>query len=95
MKKFLSLAMILGAGIVAVPSIEAKSTAGTPAMSDPQLRIQIGRNRRYGGYRRMRTFTTTRIVHRGFRTYRETIRTIYFPDGTSRTEIIDRERIRY
>ena len=88
--------MIIGAGIVAVPSIEAKSTATTPAMSDPQLRIQIGRNRRYGRYGRMRrTFVTTRIVHRGFRTYRETIRTTYFPDGTSRTEVIDRERINY
>ena len=87
--------MIIGAGIMAVPSIEAKATATTPAMSDPQLRIQIGRNRRYGRNRRMRTVTTMRIVHRGFRTFRETIRTTYFPDGTSRTEVINRERINY
>ena len=90
MKKFLSLAIILGAGIVAVPSIEAK-TAAAPEMSSPQIRVQIGRNRRN---RRMRTVTRTRVVRHGFRTYRETVRTTYFPNGTSRTVVISRVRVR-
>ncbi|HYJ90780.1 MAG TPA: hypothetical protein VEV84_05705 [Pyrinomonadaceae bacterium] len=95
MKKLLVTAMIFGSGILAVPSIQAAPTAGMSASADPQIRIQIGRNRRYNRFRRMRTVVTTRIVHMGFRTYRETIRTTYFPNGTSRTEVINRERIRY
>jgi len=95
MKKFLATAMILGAGIVAVPSIEAKSPASAPAMSDPQIRVQIGRNnRRNNRYRRARVVTSTRVVRDGFRTYRETIRTMYLPNGTTRTTVISRVRIR-
>jgi hypothetical protein len=84
--------MIIGAGIVAVPSIEARTTAGS-AVSKPQIRIQIGRNRRYRRYG-MRSYVTTRVVRDGWRTYRETLRTTYYPDGTMRTEVISRDRIR-
>jgi hypothetical protein len=87
--------MILGAGVVAVPSIEARSNANSTTMSDPQIRIQIGRNRRYRRYDRERSYVTTRVVRYGFRTYRETLRTTYYPDGTSRTEVISRDRISY
>jgi hypothetical protein len=93
MKKLILSALILGTSIVAVPSIEAKTTSAASA-ADPQIRIQIGRNNRR--YRRgmRRTITTTRIRRIGFRTYRETIRTTYLPNGTTRTVIINRERIR-
>lgn len=98
MKKLILSALILGTSIVAVPAIEAKTTSSATA-ADPQIRVQIGRNnRRYNrrwerrGMRRV--VTTTRIRRVGFRTYRETIRTTYLPNGVTRTVIINRERIR-
>jgi len=98
MKKLILSVLILGTSIVAVPSIEAKTTSAA-SVTDPQIRVQIGRNnRRY--YRRWerrglrRVVTTTRIRRIGYRTYRETIRTTYLPNGTTRTVIINRERIR-
>jgi len=96
MKKFLATAMIIGSGLVAVPALQAAPTAGMSASADPQIRIQIGRNRNRRYYRGMRrTTVTTRVVRHGFRTYRETIRTTYMPNGTIRTEVIDRQRINY
>jgi len=98
MKKLLLSAIILGTSIVAVPAIEAKTTTGMTTV-DPQIRVQIGRNnRRYNrrwdrrGMRRV--VTTTRVRRIGFRTYRETIRRVYLPNGTVRTTVVDRERIR-
>ena len=99
MKKFILSALILGASVVVVPSIEAKTTAGMSTAVDPQIRVQIGRNRRYNRWdrrymRRARTVVSTRVTRIGFRTYRETIRTTYLPNGTVRTTVIDRTRIR-
>ena len=98
MKKLLATAMIIGSGLVAVPSLQAAPTAGMSASADPQIRVQIGRNRRYERRNRWRgmrrVVTTTRIRRFGFRTYRETIRTVYMPNGTVRTTVINRERIR-
>jgi hypothetical protein len=98
MKKLILSVLILGTSIVAVPSIEAKTTSATSAV-DPQIRVQIGRNnrrynRRWERRRMRRVVTTTRIRRIGFRTYRETIRTTYLPNGTTRTVVINRERIR-
>jgi hypothetical protein len=96
MKKLVLSVLILGTSIVAVPAIEAKSTStALTASADPQIRVQIGRNRRNRRYyRRARTVTTTRIRRIGFRTYRETIRTTYLPNGTRRTVVVSRVRIR-
>jgi len=95
MKKLLATAIMIGSGIVAVPSLQAAPTPGVSASVDPQIRVQIGRNRRYRNRRVRRVVTTTRIRRIGFRTYRETIRTTYFPNGTSRTVVIQRQRIHY
>lgn len=95
MKKLLATAMIIGSGILAVPSLQAAPTAGTSTSADPQIRIQIGRNRRYERRRMRRVVTTTRIRRIGFRTYRETIRTVYLPNGTVRRTVVNRERINY
>ena len=95
MKKLLLSALILGTGVVVVPSIEAKTTAnGLIAGSDPQIRVQIGRNnrRRYRN-RRTRTVVRTRITRVGAWRYRETIRTTYFANGTTRTVVIRRQRL--
>lgn len=94
MKKLLATAMIIGSGLIAVPSLQAAPTTGMSASLDPQIRVQIGRNRRYRNRRVRRVVTTTRIRRIGFRTYRETIRTVYMPNGTVRTTVINRERIR-
>ena len=51
------------------------------------------RNNRWNN-RRVRTVTQTRIVRQGFRTFRETIRITYLPNGRTRTQIINRVRIR-
>ena len=96
MKKLILSALILGASVVVVPSIEAKTTAGVSAAAVPQIRVQIGRNSRYNRRynRRARTVVTTRIRRIGYATYRETIRTTYLPNGTVRTTVISRTRIR-
>jgi hypothetical protein len=98
MKKLILSVLILGTSIVAVPAIEAKTTSAA-SVTDPQIRVQIGRNnrrynRRWERRRMRRVVTTTRIRRIGFRTYRETIRTTYLPNGSTRTVVINRERIR-
>lgn len=99
MKKVILSALILGTSIVAVPAIEAKTSASTlTANADPQVRIQIGRNRRYNRWERRgmrRVVTTTRVRRIGFRTYRETVRRVYLPNGTVRTTVVTRQRINY
>ena len=96
MKKLILSALILGTSMVFVPAIEAKSTTtGFTSNADPQIRVQIGRNRRYNRRynRRARTVTTTRIRRIGAWTYRETIRTTYMPNGTVRRTVIRRQRL--
>lgn len=99
MKKLILSALILGTSIVAVPAIEAKTTSNAlSANADPQVRVQIGRNRRYNRWERRgmrRVVTTTRVRRVGFRTYRETIRRVYLPNGTIRTTVVSRQRINY
>ena len=51
------------------------------------------RNNRWNN-RRVRTVTQTRIVRQGFRTFRETLRITYLPNGRTRTQVISRTRIR-
>lgn len=98
MKKLLTLSLMLGAMAFAIPSAAEAKTTGA-AVSAPQIRVQIGRNRRWenrrwNNRRLRRTVTTTRIRRDGFRTYRETIRTTYLPNGGVRTQVISRVRIR-
>jgi len=93
MKKFLALTLLLGASIVFVPSIEAKtnSAAALNNSADPQIRVQIGGRQRN---RRTRVVTRTRIVRSGRLTYRETYRITYLPNGRTRTQVISRTRVR-
>ena len=75
----------------------AETRANTVAKANPQLRIQIGRDRYRDRYRNRwrgeQEFTQTRIVRYGWRTYRETYVVRYLPDGRTETRIISRERI--
>jgi len=84
--------MIFGAVLTVAPLTEA--AAATPSLSaEPQIRVRIGpqRNRRWN--RRARTVTTTRITRVGRARYRETIRTTYWPNGRTTSQVISRVRI--
>ena len=82
---------------------ETKGNAVTKA--NPQVQIRIGRRRHYerdrdryrreyreNGYNVWNT-TETRIVHDGWRTYRETYQVRHFPDGRTQMVLISRERV--
>lgn len=96
MKKTLIIALMFGTALVFVPAVEAKaaSTAGvTVAEQFWEGQPRRGRNRRVNRGR-TRSYVTTRIVRRWFRTYRETIRVTRYPNGRTRTQVIRRVRIR-
>lgn len=93
MKKLLVTAILSISAVAFVPSIEAKSTnTASNAVSEPQIRVQIGPNRRRNNVRRV--VTQTRNVRVGRRLYRETYRVTYRPNGTTRTQLISRVLIR-
>src|SRR5436305_4991216 len=95
MKKLLTLALISGSLALAVPAIEASTPASSASAGDPQIRVQIGRNRNsnWRRNRSRRTAVTTRVTQVGRLRYRETIRTTYLPNGGTRTVVIRRERL--
>src|SRR6266487_4346403 len=107
MKKLLALALSLAAMGFSAVSGMAKTTSSSSIIPDtsiaanaaPQLRIQIGRDRRhdrydrrdrdrYDRFDRVRTEQQTRIVQYGRRTFRETYLVRYFPNGTMQTTLI-------
>ncbi|HTK27874.1 MAG TPA: hypothetical protein VL327_15015 [Pyrinomonadaceae bacterium] len=90
MKKLLILSLILVSSAFVVPSIEAKTTSVTALSAGPQVSIRVGRQRRY---RQRRVVIRTRITRVGPYRYRETIRTTYFPNGRTRTQVIRRVRL--
>ena len=98
MKKLL-LSIVLLSSFTFVGSSVASAT--TPAVGNPQFRIEVGqrrrrwRNRGYATGERIgygRTFT--RDVQRGWRIYRETYQVRYLPNGMTQTMLISRVRIR-
>ena len=99
MKKLLLIALLLSSFSFIGSSNVA--SAATPAVGNPQVRIQIGQRRRHWrnrdwargeriGYGR----TFTRTVQRGWRVYRETYQVRYLPNGMTQTMLISRVRIR-
>jgi hypothetical protein len=103
MKKLLTLtlAAIFGwAGLMTEAKANGANTSAS--VSTPQLRIQVGqrnnrqwRNREYRGRGNAygRTRTTTRLVRRGWATYRETYQIRYLPNGQTYTTLISRVRV--
>ena len=101
MRKLLTLTLALTSlGLMGSWS-ETKGNAVTK--TNPQIRIQIGRRDRYRDrYRReyrengfgIWNTTEVRIVHEGWRSYRETYQVRHFPDGRTQMVLISRERIR-
>ena len=97
MKKILTLTLMLGAMAFIVPATAEASTSSAASAESAQIiqnrRYRRWENRRWNN-RRPRTVVTTRIRRIGFRTYRETVRTTYLPNGRTQTVIIRRVRIR-
>ena len=94
MKKVIFLSLMLGAAVIALPGVDANA-ATTNSISEPQINVRIGQpRRRWNNRRGTRIVTRTRIVRIGFRTYRETYRIMYLPNGRTRTTVISRVRIR-
>jgi len=105
MKRLITLTLALASmGFFGLGS-NLKTDTSVQAMT-PQFRIQIGprRNRRWRdrdwenrgdrvGYGYGRTVVQTRLVQRGWHTYRETYRTTYFPNGQTQTLLISRVRV--
>ena len=95
MKKFIALSLLLLSAAAFVPSIEAKSNeTNTLTVSNsiaPQYRGQVYQNRRRNN-RTVRTYT--RNVRSGRAVYRETYRVVYRANGTTRTQLVSRVRIR-
>jgi hypothetical protein len=91
MKKLLTISALLGSLIIFAPSQEANA-ASAANVAAPQIRIQLGnqRNRRWDN---RRSTIQTRIVRRGFATYRETYRVTYRRNGSVTTQLISRVRI--
>ncbi len=106
MKRLITLTLALATmGFLGLGN-DLKTGSSVQAMT-PQFRIQIGpqrRNRRWRdrdyenrgervGYGYGRTVVQTRLVQRGWHTYRETYQTTYYPDGQTQTILISRERV--
>ncbi|MBX7171888.1 MAG: hypothetical protein K1X72_13080 [Pyrinomonadaceae bacterium] len=91
MKKILALTLLLGASVIFVPSIEAKTNTNSTNnyLAEPQIRVRIGSQPR-----RYRSYLRTRIVRRGYAVYRETYRITYLRNGRVQTRLISRVRIR-
>ena len=97
MKKFIALSLLLLSAAAFVPSVEAKSnTVNNSTASnalEPQYRDQIYQNRRRSNNNRtVRTYV--RNVRSGRAVYRETYRVVYRANGSTRTQLVSRVRIR-
>lgn len=99
MKKFLlTILLVSSSSLIGSSNV---ASAATPAVGNPQVRIQIGQRRRHWRNRDWATGerigygrTFTRDVQRGWRIYRETYRVRYLPNGMTQTVLISRVRIR-
>lgn len=96
-KLLLSILLAASFGFVGLGT-EAKAKTAA-AVASPQIRVQMGqrnrrwRNREWRRYRYGRTYVQTRLVHRGYATYRETYRIRQFPNGETSTTLISRVRV--
>jgi hypothetical protein len=99
-KLLMSILLVASFGFVGLGTEAKANTAAAAAVDTPQLRIRIGQrhNRRWRNreYRRNgygRTYTQTRLVRRGYATYRETYQIRYLPNGETYTTLISRVRV--
>ena len=103
MRKILTLVLALASFGFMGSWSEAKGNAVIVTKANPQVQIRIGRRRHWDRDRYRREYrengygiwntTETRIVHDGWRTYRETYQVRHFPDGRTQMVLISRERV--
>lgn len=94
MKKLVALTLTLASFGFLGLGFEASEAKASTVTTTPQVRIQYGSQRNnWRRHRGVRTVRTTRIVRRGYRTYRETYLVRYYPNGRTTTTLIDRDRI--
>lgn len=94
MKKFIALSLLLLSAAAFVPAVEAKSNTANSLTTNSvvaQSYGQIYQNRRRNN-RVVRTYV--RNVRQGRAVYRETYRVVYRANGTTRTQLVSRVRIR-
>ena len=96
-KLLMSILLVASFGFVGLGTAAKASAA---AAGTPQIRVQIGQrnNRRWrnrdwrrNGYGR--TYVQTRLVRRGYATYRETYQIRQFANGETSTTLISRLRV--
>jgi hypothetical protein len=92
MKKFLTLALLLGSIAFVAPSAEAKSAESTSSIAINAAPQDGWRNNRRWNRVRVRTETRTRTIRIGRQRYRETIQIRYLPNGRTQTRILSRVR---
>lgn len=94
----MSILLVASFGFVGLGTEAKVSTAA--AVGTPQVRVLVGqrnnrrwRNREWRRYGRARTYVQTRLVGRGYATYRETYRVRAFPNGETSMTLISRVRV--
>jgi hypothetical protein len=97
-KLLMSILLVASFGFVGLGTEASANTAA--AVGTPQIRVLVGQrnNRRWrnrdwrrNGYGR--TYLRTRLVRRGYATYRETYRVRFLPNGETYTTLISRVRV--
>jgi hypothetical protein len=94
MKKLITLPLLLLT--FALTATFASAQSYNPQRDRWDDRRDDRRDNRWNNRRnnRVRTVTQTRIVRQGFRTFRETLRITYLPNGRTTMQVINRVRIR-
>lgn len=97
MKKLLAVLSLAGSLAIGAVSANAETVKANPlnanAAEAPQVRIQVGRNRRWNN-RQVRVVTQVRTVRVGRRVYRDTYRITYLPNGRTRSQLVSRVVLR-
>lgn len=92
MKRLLGLTLSLASICFVASPAEAKAAEPSAAPAANAAAAPQWRRGRYN--RRARVYTTTRLVRRGRRVYRETYQSRYLPNGRTVTRLISRVRVR-
>jgi hypothetical protein len=98
MKKLLLTMLVLGSSIFIGTAAPAQATP-IAAVTKPQIRIELGQRRRRRrpdwarGERVGYTRTFTRVVRRGWATYRETYQVRTLRNGQTQTILVSRVRL--
>ena len=94
MKKLLALSLLLGSAVLFVPEAKAADLGSKNLVEASELQQNRYYQRQRWNRRGVRIVNRTRIVRRGWATYRETWQYRYLPTGRVNQRLISRTRIR-